>query len=64
MRIPVIFYFIFLYFPLKASDSLQSRIEKISINETTNKEIIEPNLQRNIFSQRLDELDKIEHNKK
>ena len=58
MRIPVIFYFIFLYFPLKASDSLQSRIEKISINETTNKEIIEPNLQRNIFSQRLDELDK------
>tara|TARA_B100001758_G_C18410194_1_gene615082 strand:- start:1340 stop:2659 length:1320 start_codon:yes stop_codon:yes gene_type:complete len=58
MRIPTIIYFIFLCFHLKASDSLQATIEKTYTKKTTNKELTESKFKKNIFYQRLEELDK------
>ena len=58
MRMITIAYFIFLCSSLKASDSLQSSIEKKYTNKITNKEITESKFKSNVFRHRLDELDK------
>ena len=59
MRTSVIICFLLLCLSLKASDSLQLRIDTIFVDEIVNKETARlHNLQTNIFYQRLDELDK------
>ncbi|MDC0204240.1 LysM peptidoglycan-binding domain-containing protein [Flavobacteriales bacterium] len=59
MRISVIVYALLFCLSLKASVSLQSKIDSIFIDETINKKTEQThNLQLNIFHQRLDRLDK------
>ena len=59
MRTPVIICFLLFCLSLKASDSLQPRVDTLFVEETVNKETaLLHNFQTNIFYQRLDALDK------